>query len=80
VKQHEIGHITDLLALSEDEFARMLPDLCVWWRVAKSLQGIEGATNTGFVWIDDGKTGVDHCAFTDPTTGARTIVDLKDAP
>lgn len=77
MKRHEIHHITDLLALDEAEFARMLPDLCVWWKAAKSLQGIEGVEHKGFVWIDDGIVGIDHYQATDPKTGAVTTYSLS---
>jgi len=77
VKQHEIHHITDLLTLDEAEFARMLPDLCVWWKTAKSLQDIEGVKNKGFIWVDDGIVGVDHYQATDPETGAVTTHSLR---
>lgn len=76
-KKHEIHHITDMLKLSEDEFHRVLPDLAVWWSMAKALSDIEGVTNTGFVWVDDGVVGVDHCKITDPDTGEVTIHPVK---
>lgn len=75
--RHDIRHITDLLKLDEAEFARMLPDLCVWWKTTKAIQGIEGAENTGFVWIDDGHVGVDHYETTNPDTGQVTVHDLR---
>lgn len=77
MSRHDIKHITDLLKLDEAEFARMLPDLCVWWKVAKSLSGIEGAKNTGFVWIDDGHVGVDHLEATDPATNTVTTYSMR---
>jgi hypothetical protein len=80
MKQHDIKHITDLLALDEDEFARLLPDLIVWWRAAKAIQDIDGAVNEGFVWVDDGEIGIDHYQATDPNTGKVTHHDLKDHP
>ena len=77
MKQHEIHHITDLLTLDEAEFARMLPDLCVWWKTAKSLQDIEGVKNKGFIWVDDGIVGVDRYQATDPQTGVVTTYSLQ---
>ena len=78
--RHSIEHITDLLKLDEDEFARMLPDLCLWWRAAKSIEGIEGTKNTGFIWIDDGKAGIDHYEATDPETGEVVMHSLRGDP
>jgi hypothetical protein len=80
MKQHDIKHITDLLALDEDEFVRLLPDLMVWWKAAKAIQDIDGAVNTGFVWIDDGKPGIDHYDAVDPATGNTKRISLKDHP
>lgn len=77
MKQYEIRHITDLLALDEAEFARMLPDLCAWWLTAKSLQDIEGVKNKGFIWVDDGIVGVDRYQATDPETGVVTTYSIQ---
>jgi len=80
MSRHDIKHITDLLKLDEEEFFRMLPDLCIWWRAAKSLTDIEGAKNTGFVWIDDGVVALDHLEMTDPATGEVTTYSLRGKP
>ena len=77
-KEHNIRHVTDMLELSEDEFHRMLPDLAVWWNMAKALSDIDGVTNTGFVWLDDGVVGVDHCKITNPETGEVAIHTVKN--
>lgn len=71
-KEHNITSVTDMLALSAEEFGRMLPDLVVWWHAAKAIAEIDGATNTGFTWLDDGAIGVDCCEITDPATGQFT--------
>lgn len=77
MSRHDIKHITDLLKLDEDEFFRMLPDLCLWWKAAKSLADIEGAKNTGFIWFDDGHVGFDRIEMTDPATNTVTTYSMR---
>jgi hypothetical protein len=59
-KEHEIATVLDMLKLTEDEFLRMLPDLITWYGWCKTLP--EGATPTGFAWVDDGRPGEVHSA------------------
>jgi hypothetical protein len=59
MKEHRIATVLDMLALSEDEFFRMLPDLVTWFSWAKSVSSlaeVEGA----FTWVDDGRAGEIH--------------------
>ncbi len=53
---HAITAVTDMLKLSREEFARMLPDLMVWHSLCLDLQE-RGAEVQAFLWIDDGKSG-----------------------
>ena len=55
--EHRIVKITDLLDLSPEEFARMLPDLQAWVEFARPLKAC-GADSVAFIWFDDGKPGV----------------------
>ena len=57
-KEHKIHTVLDMLALSEDEFLRMVPDLITWYSWCKTAP--EGANPTGFRWVDDGKPGEVH--------------------
>jgi len=69
VKTHRISTVADMLALTDDEFARMLPDLCEWRRLARVATAAEPAIeHTGFIWVDDGNVEVTHVIFSDPET------------
>lgn len=58
-KKQEIATVLDILALSEEEFARFIPDLLAWYCMCKAATGM-GAEVTGFTWYDDGKAGEIH--------------------
>ena len=57
--RHRIESLDDILALSKDECARMLPDLLAWHDAMKDLQAAApGAFEAlGFEWVDDGDPG-----------------------
>jgi len=78
VKTHRINTVADMLTMSDAEFARMLPDLCEWRRLAMVATDAEPSIeHTGFIWVDDGNVEVTHVEFTDPATGA---VDVRWLP
>lgn len=54
-KQHRIEHITDLLALSQEELTRMIPDLLAWHQVTKGMIDLFGAKPIDMIWVDDGR-------------------------
>jgi hypothetical protein len=69
--EHSIGHITDLMKFSEEEFHRFIPDLIAWWSISKIAQDA-GAEITGMRWIDDRLYGrVDHIDVTIKETGKK---------
>lgn len=57
---HKLDSVLDMLKLSPEQFARMLPDLVMWYEWCKSAEQIEGVTVTGFTWVDDGRPGEVH--------------------
>ncbi|RKR26835.1 hypothetical protein C8C93_2085 [Acidovorax sp. 93] len=77
-EEFTLNHVTDMLKLTEDQFARMLPDLYTWYVYSKLLEAA-GGESTGLVWRDDNRpgviTGVD---CTDPKTGEQFTIDLDD--
>ena len=77
-KTHHLETVGDILALTAEEFARMLPDLCAMHRVADSLRGLDGVEFGAFDWIDDGEQGVKYVDFIDPETGDKTRHNLGD--
>ena len=77
-KTHHLATVSDILALTAEEFARMLPDLCEMHRVADSLRDIDGIEFGAFDWIDDGEQGVKYVDFIDPDTGEKTRRNLRD--
>jgi len=77
-KTHHIATVGDILALTADEFERMLPDLCEMHRVADNLRGFDVALFESFDWIDDGEPGLKYVDFVDPETGEKTRHNLGD--
>lgn len=72
--RHDIKTVTDMLKLSEEEFARMLPDLVAWYSLGVDLQAL-GAEVRTFIWVDDGKPGeIHHGEITIKETGEKYIV------
>mgnify|MGYP003404699696 CR=1 FL=1 len=50
----EIRTLTDIAALSPDEFMRFLPDLVIWHSLAHEALDL-GAYEATMIWVDDGK-------------------------
>ena len=66
---HKLETLAQIALFSEDEFARMLPDLMAWFAFSKQAQKV-GAITTGFTWIDDANPGsISSVVITDPITG-----------
>jgi len=57
--RYEIETVSQMLALSPEKFARMIPDLVAHYNFSKSLADI-GAMSQRFTWVDDGKMGEIH--------------------
>lgn len=69
--EHRIHTVLDMLALTPEEFKRFLPDLFAWYVISKEALG---ATATGFIWIDDGKSGEVHSVLATITeTGEQQV-------
>lgn len=76
-KEHAIHTVIDMLALTEEEFGRMLPDLTEWYFFGKFAEA-SGGEVTGFTWVDDGRPGeVFSIEGTDPETGKRYVADSE---
>lgn len=77
-EEFRLNHVTDMLKLTEDQFARMLPDLCTWYAYSKLIEAAGGEV-TGLVWRDDNRPGIiARVDCTDPNTGERFTIDLDD--
>ena len=75
-KKHCIDTVLDMLALSPEEFARMLPDLVTWYELCKPAQEISGIEVTGFIWVDDGLAGEIHSVdMTIKETGEVQVIE-----
>ena len=74
-KVHHIASIGDILALSESELERMLPDLFAMRALAEQLSDIATPWDS-FQWIDDGEPGLRYLDFINPATGAKTRIGL----
>jgi hypothetical protein len=69
MKEHNFTTLQQISELSQDEFNRMIPDLCEWFRFSKKFQDF-GAETRGFIWIDDGKPGnIEKLLVTNEATG-----------
>jgi hypothetical protein len=69
--------LTDLLALTDDEFERFIPDLFAWRAFCKGFaeDGIEvGALR----WTDDGKPGISGVVVVEKETGETTLIDFGE--
>jgi hypothetical protein len=60
-KVHNIASLLDMLKLSPEEFARMVPDLILWHAICHSVKNVPDVEPSGrFEWHDDGKPGEIH--------------------
>ena len=77
-EEFQLRHVTDMLKLTEDQFERMLPDLCTWYAYSKLIKAAGGEV-TGLVWCDDNRPGViTRVDCTDPNTGEKFTIDLDN--
>lgn len=76
--QHKIDKVADMLTLSPEEFARMLPDLCAWYEFSRSIPHIDGYESTGFIWVDDGVHEITEVQLTSKKTGEVLVVKFRD--
>lgn len=75
--EFDLSHVKDIAKLSEEQFARMLPDFVTWFHYAKVFEA-EGGEATGFIWCDDGRPGeITRVDCTDPNTGQQFSIDIE---
>lgn len=73
-KEFKIERVADFMALSDEEFGRMLPDFLVWFKLCKEASAA-GAEVRGFRWLDDGRPGELHSVeMTIKDTGEVQII------
>ena len=75
--EFDLSHVKDIAKLSEEQFARMLPDFITWFHYAKVIEQA-GGEMTGFIWCDDGQPGeLTRVDCTDPNTGQQFSIDIE---
>ena len=75
--EFDLSHVKDIAKLSEEQFARMLPDFITWFHYAKVFESA-GVEATGFIWCDDGRSGeITRVDCTDPNTGQQFSIDIE---
>ena len=76
--EFDLSHVKDIAKLSEEQFARMLPDFITWFHYAKVIEPADGEM-TGFIWCDDNRPGeLTRVDCTDPNTGEQFSIDLEN--
>lgn len=75
-REHAFDRLTDLLALSPQEFDRFLPDLMAWFAFSKIIHDSGGEVER-MLWIDDGRPGeLDRVEVTDKATGETQVIPM----
>ena len=78
IKEHRFQKISDLLALSDTEFERMIPDLWMWHRLGTAMQEHPkefDLLDSVFIWVDDGKpTEIHSIELANRKTGEKITV------
>ena len=74
MNERRIEKIIDILALTEDEFERFLPDFSQWFFTVKAMKDFP-LSDTAMIWIDDGENKLKFLEITNPKTGENQRIE-----